>query len=103
MCIRDLRIYAQALDGEVYHFKDRNDLICDGVIKLNDGTYGLINICLDDDEIDNKAKELLKLKKKIYTQKVGEPKFLMVLTGITPCAYIRADGVYVVPIGGLKP
>lgn len=103
LCIRDLRIYAQALDGEVYHFKDRNDLICDGVIKLNDGTYGLINICLDDDEIDNKAKELLKLKKKIDTQKVGEPKFLMVLTGITPCAYIRADGVYVVPIGGLKP
>lgn len=104
LCIRDLRVYAQALDAEVFHYRDRNNLRCDAVMHRKNGTYGLIEIKLGGlPAIDHGAKTLLELAGKIDTTKMPKPSFLMVLVGAGPCAYRRKDGVLVVPIGCLKP
>lgn len=103
MCVRDLRIYAQALDGNVYHFRDANGLECDSVIHLRNGKYGLVEIKLGGDEqINEAAKNLKRLKNKIDTQRMNEPSFLMVLVGMQDFPYRREDGIYVVPITCLK-
>jgi len=104
LAVRDLRVYADALDGEVFHYRDHNGLECDTVLHRRNGQYGLIEIKLGgDDNIDKGAKVLLSLASKIDTTKMNEPSFLMVLTGIGQYAYRRKDGVYVVPIGCLRP
>ncbi len=104
MAVRDLRVYADALDGNVYHYRDNNGLECDSVMHLRNGQYGLIEIKLGGDTlIEEGAKNLCLLASKIDTTKMNEPSFLMVLTGIGQYAYQREDGVYVVPIGCLKP
>lgn len=104
LCIRDLRVYADALDGEVFHFRDSNGLECDAVVHLRDGSYGLVEVKLGGERlIEDGAKTLLKLKGKIDTDKMNPPSFLMVLTGTTPYSYCREDGVCVVPIGCLRP
>ena len=98
LCIRDLRIYAQRLDGEVYHYRDSTNLEADAVIHLRNGKYGIIEVKLfEEDSIEQGAKNLLKLQEKIDTTVMKKPSFLMVLTA-TPYAYKREDGVYVVPI-----
>ena len=103
MCIRDLRVFADALNGNVYHFRDKTDLECDAVIHLRNGSYGLIEIKLGGDKlIEEGAETLQKLRNKIDTTKMKVPAFLMVLIGIGDYAYRRKDGVYVVPIGCLK-
>ncbi len=103
LCIRDLRVYAEAINGNVYHYKDALDLECDAVIHLRDGKYGLIEIKLGGDKLINEAAEnLLKLKDKIDTKKMNNPTFLMILTAKGEYAYQREDGIYVVPIGSLK-
>lgn len=103
LCIRDLRVYADALDGTIYHYRDKNGLECDAVIHLRNGKYGLIEIKLGGDDIINEgASSLLKLSKAIDTEKMNKPSFMMVLTGIGDYAYKRDDGVLVVPIGALK-
>lgn len=103
LAIRDLRIYTDALDGNVYHYRDKNNLECDAVIHLENGKYGLVEIKLGGDNlIDNGADSLKKLANKIDTTKMPTPSFLMVLTGVGRYAYRRNDGVYVVPIGSLK-
>lgn len=103
MCIRDLRVYAQALDGEVYHYRDSDGLECDAVVHLRNGAYGLIEIKLGGERlIDEGAKSLQKLAKKIDTTKMKAPAFLMVLTATGKYAFKREDGVWVVPIGALK-
>jgi hypothetical protein len=94
-------VYAQANDGEVYHYLDKNGLEADAVIELFDGRWGAVEIKMGAGMIDNAAKNLLKLKSKIDLEKMGEPSFLMVLTA-TEFAFRREDGVYVVPIGCLK-
>ena len=101
LCIRDLRVYAQAIDGEVYHYRDRNGLEIDAVVELGDGRWGAIEVKLGSNEEDQAAKNLLKFKEKVDTQRMGEPSFLMILTA-TKHAYRRADGVLIVPIGCLK-
>jgi predicted AAA+ superfamily ATPase len=98
LCIRDLRIYMQAIDGEVFHYKDKNNLEIDIIAKLRDGRWGGIDIRMGSVDIDVAVKSLLKLKSIVKI----EPSFLMVLTA-TNIAYCRNDGVYVVPIGCLKP
>ena len=104
LCVRDLRVYAQALYGTVYHYQDKNSLECDCVIHLRNGRYALIEVKLGTSEAINEgAQNLLKLKEKLDTEKMGEPAFLMVLSGIAPFAFKRDDGVYVVPIGTLGP
>ena len=103
LCIRDLRVYAESLKGTVYHYRDSNDLECDAVIRLRDGSYGLIEIKLGGDSLINEATETLKkLETHIDTTKMKNPSFLMVLTAIGRYAYKREDGIFVVPIGCLK-
>lgn len=104
LCIRDLRVYADALSGTVYHFRDKNGLECDAVIHLRNGKYGLIEIKLGGDKlIEEGANTLNFLADKIDTTKMKAPSFKMVLTGVGQYAYKRQqDGVYVVPIGCLK-
>ncbi len=103
LCIRDLRVYAEALNGKVYHFRDSNGLECDAVIHLRNGAYGLVEIKLGGDNlIEEGAKTLKSLADKIDTTRMKKPAFLMVLTAVGPYAYRREDGVYVVPITCLK-
>lgn len=103
LCVRDLRIFAEALNGDVYHYRDKNGLECDAVVHLRNGQYGLIEMKLGgDDWVNAGAETLKKLAAKIDTTKMKSPSFLMVLTAVGPYAYRRSDGVYVVPIGCLK-
>lgn len=103
LCIRDLRIYSEALNGKVFHFRDRNGLECDAVIHLRNGSYGLVEIKLGGDDLIEKGADTLKeLAGKIDSGRMKQPSFLMVLTAAGPYAYRREDGIYVVPIGCLK-
>ena len=103
LCIRDLRVFADALNGNVYHYRDKDGQECDAVIHLRNGKYGLIEIKLGGDRlIEEGAKNLKTMEMKIDTDKMNVPSFLMVLTGTGDFAYRRQDGVYVVPIGCLK-
>lgn len=103
MCVRDLRVYADSLGGNVYHYRDNLGLECDAVIHLRNGKYGLIEIKLGGDRlVEEGAANLLKLRDKIDTDKMAEPSFMMVLTAIGNAAYRRKDGVYVVPVSCLK-
>lgn len=104
MCVRDLRVYADALDGEVYHFRDKTGLECDAVLHLRNGRYGLIEIKLGGDRlVEEGAHSLTCLSEKIDTTRMNKPSFLMVLTATGDFAYQRReDGVFVVPIGCLK-
>ena len=103
MCIRDLRVYADALGGTVYHYRDKNGLECDAVVHLRNGSYGLIEIKLGgDDLIEEAAATLKELANKIDTTKMKSPSFMMVLTAIGSYAFQREDNVWVVPVGSLK-
>ncbi|MDD7215749.1 MAG: ATP-binding protein [Anaerovoracaceae bacterium] len=104
LCVRDLRIYADLLDGEIYHFRDKSGLECDVVLHLRNGSYGLIEIKLGGDTlIDSGAESLLSLAKKIDTSRMKAPSFLMVLCAKAPFAYRRRDGVIVTPISCIRP
>ena len=103
MAVRDLRVYAEALGGQVYHYRDKNGLECDAIVHLRNGRYGLIEIKLGGDNlIEAGATTLKKLASKIDTDKMKSPSFMMVLTAIGEYAYRRLDGVLVVPIGCLR-
>lgn len=104
LAVRDLRVYADAIDGTVYHYRDKNNLECDAVVHLENGSYGLVEIKLGGAQLVREgAATLLELAGKIDTTKMKKPSFLMVLTGIGDYAYKRPDdGVLVVPIGCLK-
>lgn len=103
LCVRDLRVFAESLDGSVYHYRDNTGLECDAVVHLRNGKYGLIEIKLGGDSLINEgAENLKKLAGKIDTTKMKTPSFLMVLTGVGQYAYKREDSVLVVPIGCLR-
>ncbi len=103
MAVRDLRVYAQALRGAVRHFRDSSGLECDAVVCLRDGSYGLVEMKLGGDSlVEEGAANLVEVSNKIDTGRMGEPAFMMVLTGVGGFAYRRSDGVAVVPIGCLK-
>jgi len=103
LCIRDLRVFADSLNGAVYHYRDKDGQECDAVIHLRNGKYGLIEIKLGGENlIEEGASSLKAMEAKIDTGKMNAPSFLMVLIGIGDYAYRRPDGVYVVPIGCLK-
>lgn len=103
MAVRDLRVYADALNGNVYHYRDKDGLECDSVVHLRNGKYGLVEIKIGgNDNIEAGARSLLALRNKIDMTKMPEPSFMMVLTGLSPYAFQRPDGVWVVPIGCLK-
>lgn len=104
LCVRDLRIYTDYLDGTVYHYRDRSGLECDAVIHLRNGAYGLVEIKLGGDKLIEEGAETLKdLASKIDTKNMPKPSFMMVLCATAPFAYKRNDGVYVVPITALRP
>ncbi len=103
LAIRDLRVYADAVGGEVRHYLDRNGLECDAVISDEDGNYGLIEIKLGGEAlIDKGAAALNKLALKIDTDRMKDPAFKMVLTAVGDYAYMRKDGIIVCPIGALR-
>lgn len=102
LCVRDLRVLAEGIGGAVFHYRDKDNLECDSVIHLRNGTYGLVEIKLGGDNlIAEGAKTLLTLSEKLDTSQMKVPSFMMVLTGVGNFPYRRPDGVYVVPIGCL--
>ena len=105
MAVRDLWVYADALDGNVFHFRNASGLECDAVLHRRNGTYGLIEIRLGGrEQIDKGAATLTTLAGKINLDKMPQPSFMMVLTAVGDYCYRRPqDGVWVVPIGCLKP
>lgn len=103
MCVRDLRIFADVMNGCVYHYRDKTGLECDAVIHLRNGDYGLIEIKLGGEiAIEQGAATLKKLRDRIDTEKMKEPSFLIVLTATGKYAFQRPDGVYIVPLGCLR-
>ena len=105
MCIRDLRVFADALGGNVYHYRDKNGLECDAVLHLRDGHYGLIEIKLGGESLINDgAKSLNTLESQIDTSRMKPASFKMILTAVGEYAYRRSeDNIYVVPLGCFKP
>jgi len=101
LCTRDIRVYAQVNDGDVFHYRDKSGLESDLIVRLRDGRWAAVEVKLGNKQIDEAASNLLALKAKINEVKMGEASFLMVLTG-GQFAYRRKDGVLVVPIGCLK-
>ena len=103
LAIRDLRVYAEASNGQLYHYRDKSGLECDAVIFMKDGTYGLIEIKIGgEDNISDGAETLKVLSEKIDTDKMNAPSFLAVVIAVGDYAYKREDGVFVLPIGCLK-
>ena len=99
LCIRDLRVYAQTIDGQVYHYRDKNNLECDAVVHLRNGRYGLVEIKLGGDSlIEEGAKTLKTLEKNLDTGKMKSPSFKMILTAVGDYAYKREDGILIVPV-----
>ena len=102
LAVRDLRVYAEALDGHVSHYRDRNGLECDAVVHLRNGKYGLVEVKIGGDTlIEEGVKNLKSLSQKIDTDRMNEPSFMMVLTAIGDYAFRRSDGVWIVPIAAL--
>ena len=103
MCVRDLRVYAEALGGSVYHFRNKAGLECDAVVHLRNGSYGLIEIKLGGEKLIREGVETLtSLTESIDTSKMKEPTFRMILTAADQYAYRREDGIFIVPVGCLK-
>lgn len=101
LCTRDVRIYAQSNDGDVFHYRDKSDLEADMIVRLRDGRWAAVEVKLGSNQIEEAALNLIRLQQKINTDKMQKPSFLMVLTG-GQYAYRRPDGVFVIPIGCLK-
>jgi len=100
LCTRDLRVYTQANDGDVFHYRDKDGLEADLILRLRDGRWAAVEVKLGSKDIENAAIHLNRLRNKINADKMGEPSFLMVITG-GQFAYRRNDGVLIVPIGCL--
>ena len=104
LALRDLQVYAQSLDGDLFYYRDKNGLECDAIIHLADGKWGAVEIKLGADQttIDKAAESLLKFSEIVDTGQMKEPSCLMILSGISGYAYRRPDEVLVVPIGCLR-
>lgn len=103
LVVRDLRVYADALDGKLYHYRDSSGLECDAVLHRRNGSYALLEVKIGGERnIEDGAKSLLTLANNIDTLKMPKPSFMAVVTGVGQYAYRRKDGVHVIPIGCLK-
>ena len=103
LVVRDLRVYADALDGELYHYRDSNGLECDTVLHRRNGSYALIEVKIGGEQnIEDGATNMISLAQNIDTDKMQAPSFMAVIVGVGKYAYQRKDGVYVIPIGCLK-
>ena len=102
LCVRDLRVYAEAIDGTLLHYRDKTGLEADAVIVLADGRWAPIEVKLGSRQLDEAAAHLRRLRERVDADRMGEPSFLAVVTaGAT--AYRRDDGVLVVPLACLRP
>ena len=102
LCVRDLRVYAEAIDGTVFHYRDKTGLEADAVIVLADGRWAPIEVKLGSRQLDEAAAHLRRLRERVDANRMGEPSFLAVVTAGTT-AYRRDDGVLVVPLACLRP
>jgi predicted AAA+ superfamily ATPase len=102
LVVRDLRVYAQACDGEVLHYRDNTDLEVDAIVELVDGRWAAFEIKLGVGAVEDAAETLMKFASRVDTTRSGPPQRLGVITGTGP-AYTRADGIAVIPIGTLGP
>lgn len=103
LVVRDLRVYAEALGGSLYHYRDSNGLECDAVLHRRNGSYALLEVKLGgEDRIEEGAKSLKALESKIDTGRMQAPAFLAVIIGVGRYAYQRKDGVYVLPVSCLR-
>ena len=103
LAVRDLRVYAEALDGQLYHYRDSSGLECDTVLHRRNGSYALLEVKLGgEDNINKGAASMIELSNNIDTDKMPLPSFMAVIVGVGKFAYQRKDGVYVIPIGCLK-
>ena len=103
MCERDLRIYAESFGGNIYHYQDYSGKEIDAVIEMPDGSWSAVEIKLGAHQIDEAAKNLLSIKNSFLADKKSTPpSSLAVVCGMTNAAYLRPDGVYVVPLTALK-
>lgn len=102
LVVRDLRVYAQASDAAVYQYRDNTGLEVDAIIEATDGKWAAFEIKLGAAQVDAAAARLLKFAARVDTEKCGKPAVLAVIVG-TGYAYLRDDGVGVIPVGALGP
>jgi len=102
LCERDLKIYAQALGGQLFHYQDYNNFEIDAVVQLSDGRWGAFEIKLGMNQVDEAAGKLLRICESAKNKQGTAPTVLCVICGMSNASYKRPDGVYVVPITALK-
>ena len=103
LAVRDLRVFAEALDGKLYHYRDSSGLECDTVLHRRNGTYALIEVKLGGEKlIEEGATALRTMAETIDTTRMKKPSFMMVLVAVGQYAYQRPDGVFVVPVNCLR-
>ena len=101
LCIRDLRIYAEGIDGSVFHYRDKSGFEVDAIVALADGRWGAVEVKLGTGEVEKAINNLLRIKQVVDTDKMNEPSFLMVLAG-TEYAFRMKNGIWIVPLGCLR-
>lgn len=101
LCTRDMRVYAQANDADIFHYRDKDELEIDLIVSRNDGKWAAVEVKLGEHQADEASANLRRFKNKVDTSRIGEPAFLMVLTG-GKFAYRRNDGILVVPLACLR-
>jgi len=101
LCVRDLRVYANYYDAEIYHYHDEKDNEADAILQLPDGRWGMFEIKVGFNQVEDAASELLRLKEKLALETGASPEFLCVICGMSNAAYRRPDGIFVIPITSL--
>ena len=102
MVVRDLRVYAQAADAEVFHYREKGGLEVDAIVQANDGRWAAFEVKLGEGRVDAAARNLQRLAEKVDPERMGEPAALGVIVS-SGYGYVREDGVAVIPVGGLGP
>lgn len=103
LCYRDMSVYASALGGRVYHYRDNSELEVDQIIQLEDGRWGAAEVKMGTSDFDKAAANLIRLKEKMIEAKVREPSFLMILNVTGVAAHTRSDGIVEMPIDCIGP
>ena len=102
MVVRDLRVYAQAADAEVFHYREKGGLEVDAIVQANDGRWAAFEVKLGEGRVDQGARNLLRLAERVDPERMGKPSALGVIVS-SGYGYTREDGVSVIPVGALKP
>ncbi len=102
LVVRDLRVYAQASDATVLHYRDNTGLEVDAIVEVSDGRWAAFEVKLGQGQVDAAAASLLTFATRVDTAKCGAPAALGVITA-SGYGYRRPDGVHVIPVGALGP